>query len=49
MAVPVVQCANDLILLFINIDASIRNNRKITEKIRGIPTKILISQLLPRL
>ena len=42
----VIQSANDLISLFININSSIRKYRKITEKLRGNTTKKLISQLL---
>ena len=47
--IPFIHCFNMrviLILIFMIIKENIRNHRKITEKLRGIPTKLLISQLL---
>ena len=37
--------ASYLIYIFMNINGNIRSYSKITEKLRGIPTKLLISQL----
>ena len=38
---PVVQYTNDLILLFINVIWTIRNNRNNAEKLRGKHAKLL--------
>ena len=42
---PAVQYTNDLILLFMNVIWTIKNNRKNAEKVRGIHAKLLINQL----
>ena len=42
----IVGYANYLIFIFIDVNENIRNKRKIVNKLRGVPTKLPLSQLL---